>query len=47
MDGLDEVLGDLHHARERAKQGREFLLKYMDAGRVANQHLEIYRNLVV
>lgn len=43
--GLEAVLADLDSARLRAKAGREYLLNYMDAGRVARAYTDVYRNL--
>lgn len=43
--GLERVLADIETARDRAKHGRLYLLEYMDAKRVADEHLAIYQRL--
>lgn len=43
---LEEVIENLEDARERAKRGRQYLLKYMDAKRVASEYLNIYKKLL-
>jgi glycosyltransferase involved in cell wall biosynthesis len=43
--GLRSILDDMAAAKRNAKAGRLYLLDYMDAKRVADQHLEIYRQL--
>jgi glycosyltransferase involved in cell wall biosynthesis len=42
---LAQVIEDQHAAKERAMRGREFLSKYMDAGRVAREHEACYRRI--
>lgn len=44
--GLERVIENIDVARARAKDGRKYLLEYMDARRVAAAHVEIYRGLV-
>jgi glycosyltransferase involved in cell wall biosynthesis len=44
-EGLRSVLSDIDSARRRAKNGREYLLEYMDANRVAAEHVKIYQQL--
>ncbi len=44
-DALQEVLGDMETAKERASKGREYLLEYMDAGRVAREYTSIYQKV--
>jgi glycosyltransferase involved in cell wall biosynthesis len=43
---LCEVLADLPSAREKARLGRDHLLNYMDARRVADAYRAIYKKLV-
>lgn len=43
---LEEVIGNLDLARERAKQGRDYLLNYMGAERVVKEYTQIYKRLV-
>jgi glycosyltransferase involved in cell wall biosynthesis len=45
-DGLKSVLTDLESARQKAKAGRKYLLDYMDAKRVADEHIDLYKRLV-
>ena len=44
-EAISETLNNIDAAREAARQGRKYLLEYMDATRVANQYLEIYKRL--
>jgi glycosyltransferase involved in cell wall biosynthesis len=44
--GIQEILQNLEEARLRAKAGRQYLLNYMDAGRVAQAHVDLYRQLM-
>ncbi len=44
--GIERVVGNLEAARSRAEDGRKYLLQYMSAERVANDYLEIYRDLL-
>lgn len=41
---LKSVIENLEAARKNAESGRDYLLDYMSASRVANSHLAIYRN---
>ena len=43
---LKETIDELDAARERAREGRAFLLRYMDAKRVAAEYTEIYRRVL-
>jgi glycosyltransferase involved in cell wall biosynthesis len=43
---LEEIVKNLDAAREQAKQGRKYLLEYMNAQRVADEYVKIYRNVV-
>ena len=43
---ISDAVRDMDAARERAKSGREYLLKYMDAKRVADEYSAIYRRLL-
>lgn len=43
---LGETIGNLDLARKKAKQGREYLLEYMGAKRVAEEYVEIYRRVL-
>ena len=45
-EGLSSVLNDMDTARERARAGRLYLLGYMDASRVADEHVKIYQSVV-
>lgn len=40
--GLQEVIDNLDEARNRAKEGRKYLLRYMDAKRVADEYRDVY-----
>lgn len=42
---IEEVLADIDAATKIASRGRQYLLQYMDAGRVANEHLMLYQSL--
>ena len=44
-EGLRSVLSDIDTARRRAATGRKYLLEYMDAKRVAAEHVKIYQRL--
>src|SRR5687768_15390444 len=44
--GIEEVLADLDSARLKAKRGREYLLDYMDAGRVSQAYLDVYHKVL-
>ena len=44
--GLWEVIDNLDEARKIAREGRKYLLEYMDAKRVADFHLALYRKLI-
>jgi glycosyltransferase involved in cell wall biosynthesis len=43
---LSETLDDLVAAREKASEGRKYLMNYMDARRVATAYTEIYKKLL-
>jgi glycosyltransferase involved in cell wall biosynthesis len=43
---LLEILGDFESAMEKAKEGRKYLMNYMDARRVATAYSEVYKNLL-
>lgn len=43
---LEEVIANLDDAREKAKLGREYLLEYMDAKRVAVEYLNVYKKVL-
>ena len=43
---LAETIQNLESAREKARAGRNYLLRYMDAGRVAGEYREMYRRLL-
>jgi len=43
---LVETIKDIDSALARADKGKDYLLEYMDARRVANQYTEIYQRLV-
>ncbi len=43
---LEEVLADTEAAKNRASGGRQHLLDYMDAKRVADEYLECYRKVL-
>jgi len=45
-EALKETIDNLDEARRRAKEGRAFLLRYMDAKRVAAEYTEIYRRVL-
>jgi glycosyltransferase involved in cell wall biosynthesis len=42
---INLTIANLEDARERARQGRLFVLKYMDADRVAREHVNCYRHV--
>lgn len=42
---LEEVFADIDTATLLASRGRQYLLEYMDAGRVAEEHSSIYQSL--
>jgi glycosyltransferase involved in cell wall biosynthesis len=42
---LSEIIEDLDTARENAKQGRKYLLEYMNAQRTADEYTKIYREI--
>ena len=44
--GIEEVLGNFESARLKAKQGREYLLNYMDARRVSQAYFDIYQKVL-
>ena len=44
--GLVEMIDNLELARENATKGKAFLLEYMSAARVADEHLSIYRKVL-
>lgn len=43
---LEEIIENLDAARENAKKGREYLLEYMNAQRVADEYVKIYRKVL-
>lgn len=43
---LEEIIENLDAARENAKQGRKYLLEYMNAQRVADEYVKIYRKVL-
>jgi len=43
---LEEIIENLGAARENAKKGREYLLEYMNAQRVADEYVKIYRKVL-
>lgn len=43
---LEEVIAALPAAKARAQNGREYLLDYMDARRVCDEHIEIYERVL-
>lgn len=43
---LEEMIENLDQAKENARQGREYLLDYMSARRVADEYLEIYKKVL-
>jgi glycosyltransferase involved in cell wall biosynthesis len=43
---LEEILLNIDSAKKRAAGGRQHLLKYMDAKRVANEYLECYQKVL-
>ena len=43
---LTEIIENLDAARENAKQGRKYLLEYMDAKRTADEYAKIYRKVL-
>lgn len=45
-EGLVKVIDGIDGAKARAMEGRKFLLDYMDARKVAAEHVEIYRELM-
>lgn len=45
-EGLRAILDDIQHAKKRASKGREYLLEYMDAGRVTAEYVSIYKKLL-
>lgn len=44
--GIRWTIENIEEARSRAKAGRQHLLEYMDAGRVADSHVKLYRRLI-
>jgi glycosyltransferase involved in cell wall biosynthesis len=42
---LKRIIANLDEARRRARLGREFVLRYMEAGRVAREHVDCYRGV--
>ncbi len=42
---LEATINNLEDARERARRGRQHVVKYMDAGRVARAYTECYNNV--
>jgi glycosyltransferase involved in cell wall biosynthesis len=42
---LKRIIGELDEARERARRGREFVLRYMNASRIAREHVDCYRKV--
>lgn len=45
-EAIEETIVDLKSAEIRAQLGREHILEYMNAQRVADEHLRIYRKVV-
>lgn len=45
--GLQEVIDNIDEARQKAKEGRKYLLGYMDAKRVADEYAQVYRRVLV
>ena len=43
---IKELIGNLEAWREKAKQGKKYLLEYMDAKRVADEYQKVYQNLL-
>lgn len=43
--GLEKTVKEIDLARERARKGRKYLLEYMDAGRVSDEYLRVYREV--
>ncbi|MCD9189478.1 MAG: glycosyltransferase family 4 protein [Pyrinomonadaceae bacterium] len=43
---LEEIIENLDAARENAKKGRKYLLEYMNAQRVADEYVKIYRKVL-
>ncbi len=45
--GLLHTINHLEEARMRARRGRQFILKYMEPGRVAQQYVDCYRRVAM
>ncbi|MGQ0543110.1 MAG: glycosyltransferase family 4 protein [Blastocatellia bacterium] len=45
--GLENILKNIEAARLRAKEGRKYLLEYMDAKRVSDAYFHLYTNLLL
>ena len=43
---LEEIIENLDEARENAKQGRKYLLEYMNAQRVSDEYVKIYQKVL-
>lgn len=43
---LENTIQNPDLAKQKAKEGRSFLLEYMDAGRVASEHASLYKSLL-
>jgi glycosyltransferase involved in cell wall biosynthesis len=43
--GVEKIVENIDAAKSRAKEGRKYLLEYMNAKRVSDEHLRIYKNL--
>lgn len=46
-NAIEEVFADIDAATKKASRGRQYLLEYMDAGRVAEEHSSLYQSLSV
>lgn len=44
--GLKKPIGEMDRARERARAGKQYLLKYMDAKRVSDSYAAVYLDLM-
>ena len=45
-NALEKLINNFEAAKIKGKRGKEYLLEYMDAQRVANEHLKIYQNIL-
>ncbi len=46
-EGIKNTIDNLELAKENAKKGKAFLLEYMSASRVAEEHLNVYEKVLV